>query len=107
MAYAVVCLFLGFLVLGLSGAMVNLFPGYHLHFSLSYLTGTMVVGSVAAFIALKIGLRGHSIIILRYSYDLSAKREDLEEKVALLAGGAILGVVLTLLTEFLKHKFWP
>jgi len=53
------------------------------------------------------GLRHHSIVILRNSWDQEAARDEFRAKIVAGVVPLIIGALLTLLEEYLRHKYWP
>jgi hypothetical protein len=74
------------------------------------LSVTLAVAALA-FLTLWAGLRRHSIVILRNSWDHAARREELKTKIY--AGtipaiiGTLVGIVGTLIVLYVQHKYWP
>ncbi len=66
----------------------------------------MFVTAAIVAIALWVGLRRHSIVILRYSWDHAALREDTKTKLIIAGASSIITFGLTFLGMYLKHKFW-
>jgi hypothetical protein len=48
-----------------------------------------------------------SSVVLRYSYDQAARREERNSKLLFAVLGWALGIATTLLGIYVKHKFWP
>lgn len=49
----------------------------------------------------------HSVVVLRYSWDQAAQREDRNTKILIAAVSALTAFLLTVLGYYLKHKYWP
>jgi hypothetical protein len=63
----------------------------------------LIVIYVFAFI---MGVR-HTSVVLRHSWEPSPFFVYLKDKIIPLIAGALLGIFGTLLTGYLKHKYWP
>jgi hypothetical protein len=81
-------------------------PFLHLlHHATLEVTAFVVVGLL--FTALRAGLKQHSIVILRNSWDQAALREDRNSKILIGAVTTTIGAVLGILGYYLKRKYWP
>jgi hypothetical protein len=62
---------------------------------------------IAVALAIAAALFHHSVVILRPSSEPSSFRQDIGPKIIVAAVSSIIGAGLTLLTMYLKHKYWP
>ena len=69
----------------------------------------LIVTPIATILILAtyMGLRHHSIVILRNSWDQEAARDEFRAKIVAGVVPLIIGALLTLLEEYLRHKYWP
>jgi hypothetical protein len=77
---------------------------------LTNLTEFSVLGTVTLvvlFLALRLGLRSHSVVIFRNHSDYSTQRRALIWKTIPEFVKIVAGFLLGLLTLYFKHKFWP
>ena len=62
-------------------------------------------------LAIYMGLRHHSIVILHNSWDYAAAQEELRARIVAASVpaliGALLGIGGTILGVYLRHKYWP
>jgi len=77
--------------------------------SLSHLTHAATLGllTYAAIIAALVNGARHTILVPRHSWDPSPIHQYLTDKIVPLIVGAILGILGTLLAQYLSHKLWP
>lgn len=67
--------------------------------------GSILIPPVAFRIAER--LQRHTIVVLRYSWDQSAARDERNSKILLATVSAAVASVFAVLGMWLKHKFWP
>lgn len=77
-------------------------PSYSVLASLLLTLATVLLIAPVAFFLMR-----HSTVVLRYSWDQAAQREDRNTKILIAAASALIAFLLGVVSMALKHKYWP
>jgi hypothetical protein len=70
-------------------------------------TGVVVVVVITVFTQMALASLSHSEVVLRYSWEHAAQREDRNTKIVIAGVSALIAFILGIASLALKHKYWP